>query len=72
MKFYKLNTFELQQELATDLKSGLSQSQAEERLKKDGPNFRMSNSVCHTKIPSFTLTAFYFACSGSVFSDRNF
>ena len=36
MKFYKLNTFELQQELATDLKSGLSQSQAEERLKKDG------------------------------------
>ncbi|MBP3481182.1 MAG: cation-transporting P-type ATPase [Clostridia bacterium] len=49
MKFYKLNTFELQQELATDLKSGLSQSQAEERLKKDGPNFRMSNSVCHTK-----------------------
>lgn len=58
MKFYKLSTDELTAELNTDLKSGLSQLEAQERLKKDGPNFRVYNKNTHTKIRIFRILAF--------------
>lgn len=49
MRFYKLSTDELAKELETDLNSGLSRLRAEERLKKDGPNFRVHNSARQSK-----------------------
>lgn len=49
MRFYKLSTDELAKELETDFNSGLSQLQAEERLKKDGPNFRVYNNARQSK-----------------------
>lgn len=66
MKFYKLNTFELQQELETDFKSGLSQNKAEERLKKDGPNFRIYNSVRHNRI-GLLRALFFILLAASVY-----
>lgn len=66
MKFYKLNTFELQQELETDFKSGLSQNKAEERLKKDGPNFRVYNSVRHNRI-GLLRALFFILLAASVY-----
>lgn len=60
MKFYNLSIDKLITELDTDLKNGLSHHQAQERLKKDGRNFHVYNSVIYYK--SRLIRVLFFVC----------
>ena len=58
MKFYKLTYDELIKELNTDFKSGLSQSEADARLRKDGFNFRVYNRIKHPNTRLYRVLLF--------------